>query len=392
MSSFGTLAALPAAADEALAVGSPRVAARERSGRESRRLEPWLLLALALHLLLAVLGEGPPELRLAPGSSAIDAPAEVEVEVLAVVEPEPGEPGGGSLDPDPEGPAVAGALIATPERRWAPVVSAPERDEPGPVAPPARTTTEPEQVNDEQSPLDAAPVLAAPDADQAFALTEASRVRTARVSTLAPRPPSEPAVGAAPHTARGRHLGYGPGAYGGPGGTGRGFRSPAAGSGSPATAAGNPFGGQRGVWRGEICWVPPGTQAIRTIRECPRVGELRTDEIDISARRFDEGFPGVGERNEWFAIKYTGSFRVTETGEHRFRLHADDGAILVVDGVDVVDNDGVHEPRSEYGTIHLEAGEHRFELVYFQGPRFDLALQLFIKPPGKRERVFRPVN
>jgi len=39
-------------------------------------------------------------------------------------------------------------------------------------------------------------------------------------------------------------------------------------------------------------------------------------------------------------------------------------------------------------SVELSAGRHRLRIVYFQSIRNELALQLFVSPPGEDERVF----
>jgi hypothetical protein len=73
-----------------------------------------------------------------------------------------------------------------------------------------------------------------------------------------------------------------------------------------------------------------------------------------------------------------------------FRLVSDDGAILYVDGHTVIDNDGQHPPTMKNATIPLEAGAHELFVSYFQGPRDNVALQLFVTPEGGVERFLDP--
>ena len=110
--------------------------------------------------------------------------------------------------------------------------------------------------------------------------------------------------------------------------------------------------------------------------------------IDIPARRFDQGFPGVTDRFEWFAIRYTGLVAFPTTGTYRFRVLSDDGTKLYIDGQLVLDNDGVHPTTEATGSIDLTAGNHEVVIEYFQGPRYEIALQLYMTVPGGREAIF----
>jgi len=141
--------------------------------------------------------------------------------------------------------------------------------------------------------------------------------------------------------------------------------------------------------KGEIFLIPKGTQHLRSIRWENPVGTIYTEELDIPKRDFREGFPGITDRFEWFAIRYAGSFRVMEEGKYRFKLRSDDGSRLYIDNRKVVDNDGAHAAHTRSGSIRLSRGKHSIRVEYFQGPRFSVALQLWILPPGGRSIIFR---
>lgn len=111
-------------------------------------------------------------------------------------------------------------------------------------------------------------------------------------------------------------------------------------------------------------------------------------EWDIAPRQWDQGFPGIADRFEWFAIRYAGAFRVATAGDYAFRISSDDGAKLSIDGKLVIDNDGQHPPQEARGTAQLSAGDHQMVLEYFQGPRYYINLQLWVTPPGKAEELF----
>ncbi|MFW5876635.1 MAG: PA14 domain-containing protein [Myxococcota bacterium] len=140
--------------------------------------------------------------------------------------------------------------------------------------------------------------------------------------------------------------------------------------------------------QGNIYFLPENTRKLPDFDEIEPTGTVYADEIDIPKRRFEEGFPGIDERFEWFGVVYTGTFDVTKAGEHEFRLLSDDGSKLWIDGELIIDNDGQHPPEDKTGSIELEAGEHEIVVEYFQGPRHHIALQLFMTPPGGEETLF----
>jgi len=148
--------------------------------------------------------------------------------------------------------------------------------------------------------------------------------------------------------------------------------------------------------RGEIYLLEDGTPWLPNFRKLKPIGAVYTDALNIPARSFSEGFPGITERFEWFAIDYNGKFWIEKPGKYRFQLSSDDGSKLYIDGKKVVDNDDLHPIKTEKGAIKLSGGLHTIRLQYFQGPRMTLALILEVAGPddtGFRvfsTREFRP--
>lgn len=73
---------------------------------------------------------------------------------------------------------------------------------------------------------------------------------------------------------------------------------------------------------------------------------------------------------------------IATEGDYSFRLNSDDGSILKVDGKIIIDNDGLHDVSSKEASIYLTPGPHQFNVAYFQGPRVNIALELFWKSSG----------
>ena len=140
--------------------------------------------------------------------------------------------------------------------------------------------------------------------------------------------------------------------------------------------------------RGEIYFLPPNTKKLPGFSSLDPVGTVYTSQLDVTARQFTEGFPGVTDRIEWFAIDYTGRFWIENPDHYVFALTADDGAKLYIDGRLVIDNDGIHAPERRTAPVPLSGGIHRIRVSYFQGPRLAIALVLEVKPPNGPFRVF----
>jgi hypothetical protein len=140
--------------------------------------------------------------------------------------------------------------------------------------------------------------------------------------------------------------------------------------------------------RGLIYHIHRNTKRLPDFRRMRPVGAIYTASLDIPPQSFDQGFPGVTKKFEWFAIDYTGRFWIEKPGPYDFALLSDDGARLYIDGQLVVDNDGQHPPVEEKGTVELKGGVHRIRVSYFQGPRFLVALVLRVAGPGEPLHIF----
>jgi PA14 domain len=160
----------------------------------------------------------------------------------------------------------------------------------------------------------------------------------------------------------------------------------------PAEPPSNVFGYDTpvlGCFEGQVFPLATDTQKLPTSYESQKpVSVVYACEWDIAPRAWDQGFPGIADRFEWFAIRYAGAFRTSQAGEYAFRLSSDDGSKLIIDGKVVIDNDTQHPPREARGSVQLAAGDHQMVLEYFQGPRFYINLQLWVTPPGKPEELF----
>ncbi len=67
-----------------------------------------------------------------------------------------------------------------------------------------------------------------------------------------------------------------------------------------------------------------------------------------------------------FSYKYEGYFKAPSDGLYTFRIEANDGAILYVDGEELINNDGGHQAQAITGKIGLKRGLHSIRVDYFQ--------------------------
>jgi alpha-L-fucosidase len=71
-------------------------------------------------------------------------------------------------------------------------------------------------------------------------------------------------------------------------------------------------------------------------------------------------------QNDHFGFVYEGFVRVPKDGLYVFFTESDDGSRLMIDGQQVVLNDGLHAMQERQGEIALAAGLHRLRVEFFQ--------------------------
>ena len=139
---------------------------------------------------------------------------------------------------------------------------------------------------------------------------------------------------------------------------------------------------------GKVYHIPAESLKLPKFEKLEPVGTIYTKGLFIPSRDFSEGFPGITDRIEWFALDFTGRIYINNPGNYLFSLCSDDGSKLYLDGKTVIDNDGVHGEICLQGGVKLAGGIHTLRLSYFQGPRFHLSLMLGVA--GPKEKRFHP--
>ena len=76
---------------------------------------------------------------------------------------------------------------------------------------------------------------------------------------------------------------------------------------------------------------------------------------------------GVNIGNDMLAGRWTGNITIPTTGNYIFFTTSDDGSVLLVDGVLVVNNGGSHPMQTVQGTRSLTAGVHTIEVMWYEG-------------------------
>jgi hypothetical protein len=127
------------------------------------------------------------------------------------------------------------------------------------------------------------------------------------------------------------------------------------------------------------------------------------NQVNIPVRAFDQGFSFTdGDKLkddagntviEWFALKLRTMLVPSTTsgigeGDYQLKIISDDGSVLSYsdNGSRIINHDGMHEATPSCSTSKISLLNTKplpLELKYVQGPRFHIALQMFIRPWSK---------
>ncbi|MBD3391776.1 MAG: hypothetical protein GF418_06930 [Chitinivibrionales bacterium] len=95
--------------------------------------------------------------------------------------------------------------------------------------------------------------------------------------------------------------------------------------------------------------------------------EFRVDSVgNVEYPGTDGAFATSGRADNVGAV-FSGYVSVNRDDRYTFYVESDDGAVLYIGGVKVVDGEGPHGMQESHGTIGLKQGSHPFRLEYFEG-------------------------
>lgn len=135
---------------------------------------------------------------------------------------------------------------------------------------------------------------------------------------------------------------------------------------------------------GKVYQLPEGTDKLPAdYSKVKLVGQVNALKLDVPKHDWQQGFPGIPDLVEWFAIVFDSQLAIPEDGTYEFKTISDDGSKLYIDDQLVVDNDGKHAEREVVGAQKaLQKGPHRMKVEWFQGPRYSIALQVYWRKSG----------
>ena len=117
---------------------------------------------------------------------------------------------------------------------------------------------------------------------------------------------------------------------------------------------------------GSLCYeFYDATPSGGTVDNIPSSGALQTGSVtafDISTL---QETVDAGDTDE-YAIRYTGYIWIETEGIYTFYTRSDDGSKIVIDGTDIVTNDGIRTVQERSGTATLAKGIHSLEILFFE--------------------------
>jgi uncharacterized repeat protein (TIGR03806 family) len=121
-------------------------------------------------------------------------------------------------------------------------------------------------------------------------------------------------------------------------------------------------------------------ESIYEFREPLELEGLRYDYYEIRLQRLPDFStlvptrsgvaPGIDLtprlREDDFALRFYGDLLIPSAGDYEITLESDEGSRLWIDGIPLIDLDGLHAPAEKRARVSLEAGRHYLEVAYFE--------------------------
>lgn len=95
------------------------------------------------------------------------------------------------------------------------------------------------------------------------------------------------------------------------------------------------------------------------------------------------------QRKEKFVLVFNGYIKIAKDGLYTFYTNSDDGSKLLIDGMEIVDNDGNHGSTEKSGKAALKKGYHKLSIQYYDGAG-DNNLQVFMQSPNGTKTELPP--
>ena len=127
--------------------------------------------------------------------------------------------------------------------------------------------------------------------------------------------------------------------------------------------------------------LKPGLQVYAAQGTYDKVPAIETTNPVGTTSTIDLSQKPAGEK---FALRFKGYIFLPESGDYAFTLRSDDGAVLKLGELTVVDHDGEHGATAKTGRIYLRRGLYPIDLGYFDAGGAN-SLSLTVAPPNGTE-------
>lgn len=139
------------------------------------------------------------------------------------------------------------------------------------------------------------------------------------------------------------------------------------------------------------------SQLASDLATAPHLGSFYMDKFDVTARDWQQGFPkfpaSLSHLRENYAVRCFTKLRVTHAGAHTFSITSDDGMRVLLNNTPVLQDDGLHAPRTASASTNLVKGLYNMEVQWFQGPRTQIAAELkWTTPSNSTLRYIEPAD
>jgi uncharacterized protein (TIGR03790 family) len=98
-----------------------------------------------------------------------------------------------------------------------------------------------------------------------------------------------------------------------------------------------------------------------------RSPDVSRGEPNIDWAATSNAWAGLDTRfKDYWSVRHTGILNIPSTDNWTFYLYSDDGTKLWIDGLEVVNNEGVHGMAEVSGIVNLSAGEHTLRTEFYE--------------------------
>ncbi len=136
------------------------------------------------------------------------------------------------------------------------------------------------------------------------------------------------------------------------------------------------------------------TNILTVLSASAPVGNFTLNNLNVGDSPSANGFPGMPSalQNavglEGYALDCNGYLNIETSGYYNFKMLSDDGVRLVIDNQVIINNPGLHAPTTDTkSSVELQRGQRTFNVIYYQGPHSQIALQLKYSGPNLTEQV-----